>query len=112
MQQEHIDARYEFSEEEKNAMAKQVTEKEIKVAAIEEEKKSAVEGFNQQIKDLNTEILYLSRCVQDGSEIRTYKCRLEKDSVRQLRIWRDIETEKVIKEEPFTPEDFQGELSV
>lgn len=110
MQVETIEARYEFSEEEKHSMAMQVTEKELKVLSLEEEKKANADAFKAQIEPLCDQIYYLSRCVQNGYEPRLYKCRVEKDSVRQVRLYRDIESEKIIKEMPFTPEDMQGTL--
>lgn len=107
---EDIDARYDFTEEEKNAMARQVTEKEMACLDVENEKKAAVEGYNNKIKAAQEEIIYLSRCVQNGFENRSYRCRVEKDSLRQVRVYRDIKTENVVKEEPFEPDDYQDNL--
>lgn len=110
MQTQTIEARYEFTEEEKNNMARKVTEKELAVADLESQKKAAADDFKAKLDPVYDEIQYLSRCVQNGYEPRNYTCRIEKDSARQIKVFRDVQTEKVIKEEPFTPEDLQGEL--
>lgn len=110
MKTEVIEHRYEFTEEEKNQMAREVTEKELAVADLENQKKSAADEFKAKIEPIYEQIQYLSRCVQNGYEPRNYTCRIEKDKARQVRVFRDVQTEKVVKEEPYTAEDLQDDL--
>lgn len=110
MQTEIIEHPYQFTQDEKNAMATQVTELEVKVLELEGQKKSAADGFKAQIDPLYDKIHYYSKCVQNGQEPRQYTCRIEKDKARQVRVYRDVDTELVVKEEPYTAQDLQDDL--
>lgn len=110
MQTEVIEHPYQFTQDEKNAMATQVTELEVKVMDLEAEKKSVSDQYKAKIEPLYDRIHYFSRCVQSGQEMRSYTCRVEKDKARQVRVYRDIDTELVVKEEPYTAQDLQDDL--
>ena len=110
MKTEVIEHRYEFTPEEKNEMAHKVTKLELDILDLEAQKKAAADEFKAKIDPIYDSVHYLSRCVQNGYEPRNYTCRIEKDKERKVRVYRDVQTEKIVKEEPFTDQDLQDDL--
>jgi len=102
--------RYDFTEEEKNDMGRELAAQEMKVQRIKDEKKVASDKFKERIKETNNEIDNLSDHVHHGFEMRSYTCRVEQDWANKMLIFRDVNTENVIERRPMKGNELQQNL--
>jgi len=103
---------YVFTAAEKEEMASEMARKNIEAAALEDAKKAAMSDFKARIDLKAAELNTLATQYAHGKRYQIYKCWLDYDRTRKMRLWKAIDDDHVVKEEPMRPEDFQGKLPV
>jgi hypothetical protein len=98
---------YVFSEEEKRQMAQELANKNIEIAGLEDEKKAVMSSFKARIDAATANVNLLATHLAQGKKQIFYKCYLDFDRTRKMRLWKEQKTHKVIKEEPMREEDQQ-----
>lgn len=79
-------------------------------ATTENNKKVAMSGFSNQIKQLDAEIKVHSDCVANGFTYKDVTSELYRDYDRKKRVYLLKGTETIIKEEDFRESDYQKQL--
>jgi hypothetical protein len=98
---------YVFSVEEKRQLAQSLANKNIEIQGLGDEKTAVMSQFKAKIDQATAEVNLLATHLSTGKKQKTYRCWLDFDETRKLRIWREEKTDKVIKEEPMQAQDFQ-----
>lgn len=97
----------EHDKDEKRAMAQDLATKNIGLQGLEEERKAVVSNYKARIDQTNAEIGVLANYLAQGKKQQMYKCYLDFDRTRKMRLWKEQKTHRVIKEEPMKEEDAQ-----
>lgn len=108
--QQTIKKNYEFTNEERQAMAKDLAKHEIDKNQIEDEKKSVMSGFKEKIDSLETKIKKLSHLVNNGYEERMYECNVVIDFDKKSKTFIDVVSGEVIDERVMDDAEYQMEL--
>lgn len=98
---------YIFSEEEKKQLGLDLCQENLKIQGLEDEKRAVTSNFKAKIDQATAQVNLLSTHLSQGIKQQMYKCYLEFDRAAKMRVWKDAETDKVIKREPMRPEDAQ-----
>lgn len=102
-----VQAKYLFTPEEKVEMAGKMSQRQLELVEKEDEKKTVMAGFADQLKRIKLDISKLSRGYRDGYEHRDFNVTPIYDyKAREIR-YEDIGTGKVVLTEPFAPGDDQ-----
>lgn len=88
-------------------MAQDLATKNIGLQGLEEERKAVVSNYKARIDQTNAEIGVLANYLAQGKKQQMYKCYLDFDRTRKMRLWKEQKTHRVIKEEPMKEEDAQ-----
>jgi len=107
---ESIWGKYTFTEKEKVEIAKTLASKNLEKDRIENEKKSVVSAFAAKANGVAAEISELSEHYSTGYKYQYFKCYVEIDRLNKTKIFKDIETEKVIERRKLSQEDMQHKL--
>lgn len=102
---------YFFTEEEKASIAKELAEKNIEIKALEDEKKAVTSNYAAKINQAKAVVNLNATHLNTGKTLKMFKCFLDFDRIKKQRMFRDKETDRVIKTEPMRPEDFQMKFS-
>ena len=102
--------KYRFSDKEKGEIANDLAQKQIDMKIVEDEKKSIMASYMDQLKRFLWDINRMSRDVVDGFEMRDFECIIEKDYKAHLKQYKDIHTGKIVAERPLDPSDYQQEF--
>ena len=102
--------KYRFSDKEKGEIANDLAKKQIDMKIVEDEKKSIMASYMDQLKRFLWDINRMSRDVVDGFEMRDFECIIEKDYKAHLKRYKDIHTGKIVAERPLDPSDYQQEF--
>lgn len=105
-----ISARYEFTDEEKRAIAQELARRNIDKAQVEDEKKSVMSDFKDRLDRINMDVNKASRQLVDGFEYRDFSCYIVKHFKLGIKRYHDKNTDKVVDEKPLDPSDYQLEL--
>jgi len=63
--------------------------------------------FKAKIDAATAQVNLLATHLSQGKKQQFYKCWLDFDRTRKMRLWREEKTDKIIKEEPMQAEDYQ-----
>jgi len=106
----------ELTTEEKEERAIELADKLTSVEELEEELKEFRKDINDKIDILDVRIEDLVGIIKSGQEERTFECIKEKDFEGERNIFYQVvdgeETDIVIKESPFGPQDYQRDLEL
>lgn len=105
-----IQAKYQYTEPEKQKLGGVLAEKHIKMAELAEQKKLSASRFKEQIDTVKNEITGLSINLSNGYEYRDYKCVVEYDYKKSVKHFRHVGSAKIVDTRPFDPEDYQRKL--
>jgi hypothetical protein len=105
-----IVADYKFTEDEKRRIATDLAQKNIAAESLEKEKKAITSKFTADINQKKADINLLSQYLSTGMMRKSYRCTLGIDRIKRLRLWKDKETQQIVKTEPMRPEDAQIKL--
>lgn len=104
---ERIEAKYEFTMDEKAEIASRLAQKQIELQEADEQRKSILAGVNDKIKRTKLDITRLSRQYRDGYEFRETECNVFYDFEKKEKTYRSKEDGTVIDRRPFGPGDEQ-----
>lgn len=107
-----INAKYRFSKDELDGVAKRLTDRLCDLAQIEDEKKSVMANYTDKIKAGKLEISKLSRHHRDGYELREHECFVVYDYKKKEKRFKDVNTKKVIEVQSFGPGDEQRRMAI
>jgi len=107
MEQEKVSVKNVFSEEEMVELGKELGQIELEKLVTEDDKKSAMRSYKNQIDALNVRINRLSNNLNDGFEIMDVLCDVELDFARKIRKYYQVHDGEFVKEEPLHKEDYQ-----
>lgn len=110
MHTEKIKARYEFTEDEKDQMARTMAAKQNTFNELELELHLFKSKMKQRMDPIQEDINSLCQKVNSGFETREYNCRVEVDYQESVVTYRDTETEKIIESRKLSPEERQREM--
>ena len=103
--------KYEFPDNEKLQMGKEMAEVTRDISLLEDEKKAAMSSYKSRIDEKEARRTRLSNCIGDGFEFREINCEIKynspTDGTKQV-IRKD--NSEVVEELPMTPEELQEEL--
>lgn len=102
-----VNAKYSFTEDEKQQLGSQLAQKIDAREQIDAEKKSRMSDFKDRIDRASSEIKRLSSNVNLGYEFRNYTCRIEKNYKLKVKEYYDVHSGKLIDTAKFDPQDFQ-----
>jgi len=105
-----IQAKYQYTEDEKQKLGGSLAEKHIRMAELTEQKKLSASRFKEQIDTLKNDINGVSINLSNGYEYRDYKCVVEYDYKKAVKHFRHVGTAKIVDTRPFDPEDYQRKL--
>ncbi len=94
--------KYYFTDFEKQEIAVTLANKQVDKTAVEDEKKSSMSDFKDQIDRLSLDINKMSRLIINGYENRDFGMHVKR--------FIDIRTKNVIDERPLDPSDYQGQF--
>lgn len=101
----------EFTTEQIKDMGLELAVEIRKKNYVENEKKEAVSGFNDTIKNHDGVISKLARNIAKGCEMVDVECSVEKDMDNGIKIYYDMDGNEVDREE-MSEEDYQVDLSI
>ena len=107
---EIILAKYEFDEDEKKAIAKQLVELMNRVEATEGERKVSASHFKSAIDDLQTRIRNEKNKYRDGFEMRNMECEVKYNWADDVVEYRRTNDYKLVRARPMTPDERQLEF--
>lgn len=81
------------------------------INSLEEEKKAEVKAYNDQIKMLDAEALFLSREIRSKTELVDITCDVRKNYTTGMWDYFEAGTENLLKSEPMSPTDFQSDIT-
>ena len=101
---------YVFTEVEKKQIAQDLANKSLEIQALEDEKKAVMSSFKAKIDAATATVNLSATHLSRGRMQKFYKCTLEFDRAKKLRLWKEVENGTVIKTEPMQSQDFQLKL--
>ena len=102
-----VQAKYSFNDGEKAEMAAKMAQRQQALIEKDEERKTVMKGFADQLQRLRLDISKLSRGYRDGWEHRDFNTIPVYDyKAREIR-FEEVETGKVVLTQPFAPSDEQ-----
>lgn len=107
-----ITAKYEFTEEERNQMGRELAQTETESRLAHEELDRIKLTFKERLGGLQDKISRLAEKVTNGYEFREFQCRVEYDRKNKTKHYRDNVSEKVVESRPFTQEDMQVQFQI
>ncbi len=107
---EMVTKRYEFTDEEKNDMGRDLAAREMDKDRIEDEKKVASDKFKNALGEVEAIIGRLSSHIHHGFEMRTCTCRIEQDWDSKMIIYRDVNTEAIVDQRPMKGNELQRDI--
>ncbi len=81
------------------------------INSLEEEKKAEVKAYNDQIKMLDSEALFLSREIKEQTELVDVVCDVRKNYDTGMWDYFEAGTDNLLKSEPMSPTDFQADIT-
>ena len=105
-----IEGKYIFNAEEKANLSLELANKNCMKSDVESQKKSRMADFTQQLTQINTDIQTVSVNLVRGYEFRDYKCTVEKDFKKKVKVYRDATNGNIIDTRPLTQADYQVEM--
>lgn len=105
-----IEGKYIFSAEEKANLSLELANKNCMKSDVESQKRSRMADFTQQLRQIDTDIQTVSVNLVRGYEFRDYKCTIEKDFNKKIKIYRDITNGNIIDTRPLSQADYQIEM--
>lgn len=106
----NIEIRYEFSEDEINAIVRATAKLNQDLQHKEAEKKVEVAHFNHIISQIKEAINTNFDKVNNGYEERQIQARLHKNFNTYQREWYALDSDSLVKSEDFLPRDYQRNL--
>lgn len=102
-----ISVEYSLNADQMKKLAQDLAQLQIEVVALEDEKKTVMKGFAERKQAKSASINQFARQIKDGAERRDHTCVLVLDFKKKEKRYKDIESKKVVKFEPFSPGDEQ-----
>jgi len=104
---EDIEIKHDLTQDERNEMNTQLTDKLIEISEVEDEKKAKAAQFKARLDGLNGDVNLLARQLRDGYIFYTVSAERRRNYL--LKRWEYVnpETGELLKSEPFMGRDFQ-----
>lgn len=102
-----IMSRYNFTETEKKVMSQELAQKLERKGDLELEKKASMSTYKEKVDVVVHEINTLAAHVRNGHEQREFKCKMIKDYKKNVKVYTDVYTKKLVEERPFESQDYQ-----
>jgi hypothetical protein len=101
----------EFSEEELQAKAQELSQATIELREVEEQKAAVSKEFTEQIKEIRSRMSGLAKAYRARGETRLVECALRLNDPEPLqKTTVRLDTGEIVKVEPMTEEERQQEL--
>lgn len=107
-----IQDKHVFTEEEKQVVAKRLTDRLCDLTQVEEEKKSVMANYTDKVKAHKLEIGKLARQHRDGYELVDCDCVVIYDYKKREVRFKNVNTKKIVETRPFGPGDDQRRLPI
>jgi hypothetical protein len=102
--------KYEFSEEERNKMAREVTDTLNKIDGLEYSLKTATAQIKSDIAREEANCKGLGEKVRNGYEFRNIECEINKDfDLKIVTVYR-TDTNEIVEERKMSPDECQPKL--
>ncbi len=102
-----IEAKAVLTIDEKNASANELAHKQKQLEQIEKDRKDRMASFKAQLDETKAQIAELSNKVTLGYEYRNFRCNLDIDFVKKIRIFKEVDTGEVVDTRAIDPDDYQ-----
>ena len=103
-------AKYDFTRSEIAEQAQLLAQSVKDLSLKEQEKKSVVAQFKDEIEKIEKQIKIYSNHVNDGYTYKDFSCELHLDFERKKRLYIDKVSQTVVREEDFHNSDFQKQI--
>ncbi len=103
--------KYEFSEDEKRQISKELANTNQSKQRLEDEKKAINSNFKAKIDTAISQVNLLSSHITNGYKHRYFKCFKFLNFARKIREYYSFKDGSLIKEEPFSHDDYQQKLN-
>jgi hypothetical protein len=110
MEKRTIYLKCNFTEEERNTMARQVTELISKKAEAEGKLKSVSTQIKSEIAGIDAEMAKVSEMVRSGYEYRNVDCEVRSDYVAARVVIIRLDSGEIVEDRPMRMEETQREL--
>jgi len=107
----NIYEKYNFTEKELREKADELSDKLLSKEGKEEQLKSVKSQFKAEIEGFQAQIIKLSNDIRSKYEYRYFKCFKKRDIKRKINVFVCSKTGAIMKESPFTDDDYQMEIS-
>lgn len=104
--------KYVFNEEEKRTIAMALANKQVDKGLVEDEKRSVMSKFKDQIDRICLDINKYSRNLIDGYEHRDFECHVDLDWATNTKQFISVDSGKVIAERALCPSDYQLKMDM
>jgi hypothetical protein len=110
MQQERINVKHVFSEDELRVISKDLARYTSEVNQLEDEKKSIVSQLKAKIDAAKAEINLHASYISNGYKYKYVLCNIEKDFSKGIAAYISTEDKKVLHTRKLQPEEYQTEI--
>lgn len=107
-----IESKALLTTDEKNQAGQELAHKNKQLDQIRLDRKQRMAAFKDQEQEILSQISDLSNKVTLGYEYRKFRCNLNLDFLNKLRIFRDVDTDKIIDTRAIEADDYQLRLPV
>lgn len=98
---------YQLSAEQIRKVAQDLSQLQIETVELDDEKKTVMKGFAERKQAKSASINKFARQIKDGTERRDHNCILVLDFKKKQKRYKDADSKKIVKVEPFSPGDEQ-----
>ena len=104
--------KYIFTEEEKRTIGLQLANRQVDKSMIEDEKRSVMSKYKDQLDRTQMDINKMSRHIIDGYEFRDFECHVEIDWAANTKSYIAVDGGMVIAVRALDPSDYQLKLNM
>ncbi len=107
-----VEAKAILTDKEKNEAGQELAHKQKQLDQIRMERKQRMAAFKDQEQEVLSHISDLSNKVTLGYEYRKFRAVRHLDFLNKTRIYREVDTDRIVDTSTIQPDDYQMRLSV
>lgn len=107
-----IDVEHELTDDERLKLGAELSQLTCDFGRIDAQRKDAARDFAEELKEIRARMGRVAREMESGKRTEKRDTVMSVDLLSNKRIWRDVDTNEVVKERDLEPgEEAQGELA-